>query len=47
MLIAIIWFHSYECWPISSWMPMGTVRMSSVRVSVSANRYSFHEIMNV
>ena len=42
MLIAIIWFHSYECWPISSWIPIGTVRMSSVRVSVSANRYSFH-----
>ena len=30
-----------------SWIPMGTVRMSMVRVSVRANRYSFHAIMNV
>src|SRR6266496_1860300 len=39
--------HSYECWPISNWIPIGTVRISSVRVRVSANRYSFHEIMKV
>ena len=47
MLIAMIWFHSYECWPMSSWMPIGTVRMSRVRVRVSAKRNSFHAIMNV
>ena len=32
---------------MSNWMPMGTVRMSSVRVSVRAKRYSFYAIMNV
>ena len=47
MLIAIISFHSYECCPMSSWMPIGTVRMSSVRVRVRAKRNSFHAIMKV
>ncbi len=32
---------------MSSWMPIGTVRMSIVRVRVSANRNSFHAIMKV
>ena len=32
---------------MSSWIPIGTVRMSLVRVSVRAKRYSFHAIMKV
>ena len=45
--MAIISFHSKACWPMSSWMPMGTVRMFMDFVSVSANRNSFQEIKNV